>query len=77
MGFDMWRTKAVYPGFGGETRQPFDCYIKMATKAGILDLENMGLSQMVPEKAYEFLFVCLPLKIKGGTGSPSNPDAFY
>jgi hypothetical protein len=28
-------------------------------------------------KAYEFLFVWSPLKMKGATGSPGNPVALY
>ena len=35
------------------------------------------LSQLVADKAYEFLFAWSPLKIKGGTGSPGNPIAMY
>jgi hypothetical protein len=30
-----------------------------------------------PGRAYEFLFVWSPLKMKGGTGSPGNPVALY
>ncbi len=37
----------------------------------------MDLSQLVADKADEFLFVWSPLKIKGGTGSPGNPIALY
>ena len=41
------------------------------------NLENLDLSQLVADKAYEFLFAWSPLKIKGGTGSPGNPIAMY
>jgi len=40
-------------------------------------LENMDLTQLAEDKAYEFLFAWSPLKIKGGTGSPGNPIAIY
>ena len=40
-------------------------------------LENLDLSQLVADKACEFLFVWSPLKIKGGTGPPGNPVALY
>ncbi len=76
-GSDSWPSEAVGPGFGGETEQPFECHIRMMTKSGIWNLENMDLSQLVADKAYEFLFVWSPLKIKGGTGSPGNPVALY
>jgi kynurenine formamidase len=76
-GADTWPSEAVGKGFGGETEQPFECHIKMMTRSGIWNLENMDLSQLVADKAYEFLFAWSPLKIKGGTGSPGNPVALY
>jgi kynurenine formamidase len=56
---------------------PFECHLKLQTKRGIWNLENMDLSQLVADKAYEFLFAWSPLKIKGATGSPGNPIALY
>ncbi len=76
-GSDVWASEAVGKGSAGETEQPFECHIKMMTKRGIWNLENLDLSQLVADKAYEFLFVWSPLKIKGGTGSPGNPIAIY
>jgi len=49
----------------------------MMTRSGIWNLENMDLTQLAADKAYEFMFVWSPLKIKGGTGSPGNPVALY
>lgn len=76
-GADTWGVEAVGPGFGGETEQPFECHIKLMTKRGIWNLENLDLTQLAADKAYEFLFTWSPLKIKGGTGSPGNPIAIY
>ena len=76
-GADTWAVEAVGKGSGGETPQPFECHIKLQTKRGIWNLENMDLSQLVADKAYEFLFVWSPLKMKGATGSPGNPVALY
>ncbi|MEW6689976.1 MAG: cyclase family protein [Pseudomonadota bacterium] len=76
-GADTWGTDAVGPGFGGEKEQPFECHIRLQTKRGIWNLENLDLTQLVADKAYEFLFVWSPLKIKGATGSPGNPIAIY
>jgi kynurenine formamidase len=76
-GADTWASEAVGPGFGGENPQPFECHIKMMTKRGIWNLENLDLSQLVADKAYEFLFTWSPLKMKGATGSPGNPIAIY
>ncbi len=76
-GSDTFATDAVGPGFGGEGPQPFECHIKMMTKRGIWNLENLDFSQLLADKAYEFLFVWSPLKMKGATGSPGNPIALY
>jgi len=72
-GSDTWPSEAV----PGEGKQPFECHIKLQTKRGIFNLENLDLTQLVEDKAYEFLFAWSPLKIKGGTGSPGNPVAMY
>ncbi len=72
-GADTWAVEAV----PGEGEQPFECHIKLQTKRGIWNIENLDLSQLVADKAYEFLFTWAPLKIKGGTGSPGNPIAIY
>ncbi|MFQ5756367.1 MAG: cyclase family protein [Acidiferrobacterales bacterium] len=76
-GSDTWGSEAVGKGFGGENPQPFECHIKMMTRRGIWNLENLDLSQLVADKAHEFLFVWSPLKMKGATGSPGNPVALY
>lgn len=76
-GADTWAVEAVGKGAGGENVQPFECHIKLQTKRGIWNMENMDLTQLVADKAYEFLFVWSPLKMKGATGSPGNPVALY
>jgi kynurenine formamidase len=76
-GGDTWGTEAVGPGFGGETEQPFECHIKMMTKRGIWNIENLDFSQLLADNVSEFLFVWSPLKMKGATGSPGNPVAIY
>lgn len=47
----------------------------LITENGIPLIENMKLSELSSARVYEFLFVCTPLKIKGGTGSPVHPVA--
>lgn len=76
-GGDTANTEAVATNHGGENAQPYECHIKMMTRSGIWNLENLDLSQLVADKAYEFFFAWSPLKIKGGTGSPGNPVAIY
>ena len=73
-GADTWATEAV-PGENADF--PFECHMQLQTRRGIWNLENLDLSQLVADKAYEFLFVWSPLKMKGATGSPGNPVALY
>jgi kynurenine formamidase len=73
-GADSWAVGAV-PGENAD--KPFECHLQMQTRRGIWNLENLDLSQLVADKAYEFLFVWAPLKMKGTTGSPGNPVALY
>jgi len=72
-GGDTWATEAV----PGEGEQPFECHIRMMTKRGLWNLENLDFSQLLADKTYEFLFAWAPLKMKGATGSPGNPIAMY
>lgn len=50
-------------------------HIILLVRHGIHILENVFLEDLARDKRYEFLFVCLPLKIRGGTGSPIRPIA--
>lgn len=50
-------------------------HVILLVRHGIHILENMFLEELARDKGYEFLFVCLPLKIRGGTGSPIRPIA--
>ncbi|WP_340109763.1 cyclase family protein [Pikeienuella sp. HZG-20] len=73
-GADTWATEAVP---GENPGDPFECHLNLQTKRGVWNIENLDLSQLVADKAYEFLFVWSPLKMKGATGSPGNPIALY
>ncbi|MEJ0071058.1 MAG: cyclase family protein [Pseudomonadota bacterium] len=42
---------------------------------GIYLLEVMNLEELAHERIYEFVFITLPLKLKGATGSPVRPVA--
>ena len=73
-GADTWAVEAVP---GENATLPFECHLQLQTRRGIWNLENLDLTQLVADKAYEFLFVWSPLKMKGATGSPGNPVALY
>ena len=42
---------------------------------GVHILENLDLERLAEDRVYTFLFVCLPLKFVGATGSPVRPIA--
>jgi len=48
---------------------------KLIVLNGIHIIENLMLEELSRDGVSEFLFICLPLKIKGATGSPINPIA--
>jgi kynurenine formamidase len=50
-------------------------HILLLVRAGIPIIENLNLEELASAKVYEFLFVCLPLKMRGATGSPVRPIA--
>jgi len=47
----------------------------LLARAGILIFENLILEDLAASGAREFLFVSLPLKLVGATGSPTRPVA--
>ena len=47
----------------------------MLVDRGVHLLENLYLEELARDRVYEFLFVCLPLKIVGATGSWIRPVA--
>jgi kynurenine formamidase len=50
-------------------------HLSLIVEHGIYIAENLNLEELSAERVYEFEFVCLPLKIVGGTGSPVRPIA--
>lgn len=50
-------------------------HLLLLVRAGIPIIENLNLEELAEAKVHEFLFVCLPLKMRGVTGSPVRPIA--
>lgn len=50
-------------------------HILLLVRAGVYIIENLFLEELGAAGVSEFIFVCLPLKIVGGTGSPVRPVA--
>ena len=50
-------------------------HILLLVRAGIPIIENLNLEELAGAGIHEFAFVCLPLKMRGATGSPVRPIA--
>lgn len=50
-------------------------HLYLLARKGIYIIENIYLEELARNKVYEFLFIGLPLKFKGATGSPFRPIA--
>jgi kynurenine formamidase len=50
-------------------------HLLLLVRAGIHIIENLALEELAAAGVHEFAFVCLPLKMRGATGSPVRPIA--
>lgn len=55
--------------------RPYELHQFFLATHGVYLLENMNLEALSDAGVYEFAFVFVPLKVKGGTGSPGTPLA--
>jgi kynurenine formamidase len=55
--------------------EPMVVHAELIPKAGVFIFEMLDLRELSEIDAREFLFIALPLRIEGGTGSPINPIA--
>jgi kynurenine formamidase len=47
----------------------------LLVRHGIYILEHLYLEDLARDRVYHFAFICLPLKLRGATGSPVRPVA--
>lgn len=50
-------------------------HVHLLVERGIHIMECLNMEALAAERVYEFAFIALPLKIRGGTGSPIRPMA--
>jgi kynurenine formamidase len=50
-------------------------HLLLLVRAGIPIIENLNLEELAAAGVREFAFICLPLKMRGATGSPVRPIA--
>jgi kynurenine formamidase len=55
--------------------EPMQVHAELIPKGGVFIFEMLDLRELSELGAREFLFLALPLRIEGGTGSPINPVA--
>jgi len=58
-----------------ELKVTLPAHILLLVRAGIPIIENLNLEELAAAQIYEFAFICLPLKMRGATGSPVRPIA--
>lgn len=51
-------------------------HLLLLVRAGVFIIENLNLSELAASGHSEFVFVAIPLKLVGATGSPIRPIAF-
>jgi kynurenine formamidase len=49
--------------------------VHLICRAGVHIVENLALEELAADGVDEFAFLCLPLKMRGATGSPVRPVA--
>jgi kynurenine formamidase len=59
----------------GPTGNPQPVHTLLLIQNGVYLMESLDLEALARERIYEFLFVALPLKIRGATGSMVDPVA--
>lgn len=58
-----------------DPRNPLPAHVELLVRRGIYMLELAYLDDLARDRVYEFLFVCLPLRVRGATGSMVRPIA--
>jgi kynurenine formamidase len=61
--------------FDAEVGSTLPGHVLLLVRAGIPIIENLNLEELAAEGVHEFAFICLPLKMRGVTGSPVRPLA--
>ncbi|MBN2113749.1 MAG: cyclase family protein [Acidimicrobiia bacterium] len=59
----------------GVPGNPQPVHTRLLIESGIYLMESLYLEELSRERVYEFLFVALPLKVRGATGSMIDPLA--
>lgn len=69
-GSDTLTYEATIPGMDG-----FAAHLVLLRDHGIPIIEMLNLEELAAAGIYRFLFICVPLRLRGATGSPVRPLA--
>ncbi|GAB4173347.1 MAG: cyclase family protein [Thalassobaculales bacterium] len=72
VGADSWGVEVVP---NPDQNLAFPVHQNLITRHGIFIHENLDLAPLAADRAWQFAYVMLPLRIKGATGSPGRPIA--
>ena len=72
VGADSWGVEVVP---NPDKNLAFPCHGELITKNGIFLSENMQFADLLRDRKYQFVYVFVPVPIKGATGSPGCPIA--
>ncbi len=59
----------------GPEGNPQPVHTALLIEKGVYIMESLDLEELARQRIYEFLFVALPVKIRGATGSMVDPVA--
>jgi kynurenine formamidase len=74
-GSDTYAYEVVPPPAAPGPTHPMPVHSFLLIDFGVYIMEFLDLEELARDRVYEFLFVALPLKIKGATGSMIDPVA--
>lgn len=75
VGADNMAFDVMSPTPDPELKVTLPGHVLLLVRSGIPIIENLNLEELAAAGVYEFVFVCLPLKMRGATGSPVRPIA--
>ena len=71
-GADSWSVEVVP---NPDKSLAFPVHAELLTKNGIFNHENLVFDDLLADRKYQFMYVFVPVPIKGATGSPGCPIA--
>ena len=71
-GADTWSVE-VMPNPDKAVTNPL--HSELLTRNGIFNHENLTFDTLLADRKYQFVYVFVPVPIKGATGSPGSPIA--